>query len=139
MIFKGRHCVKARDNITIGWVNLQDADGTVYLGFKLRAEDSYNIVLLDIAQFWRSVNIYFAEFGHIYPALQSKLFVQYCCSLYYGSHLWRLSGDESRKICVGWRKAMRRLWRIYNMTHGVNYHGANKFNLKNVIGSPPIL
>ena len=26
MIFKGRHCVKARDNITIGEVNRQDVD-----------------------------------------------------------------------------------------------------------------
>ena len=118
MIFKGRHRVKARDNITIGGVNLQDVDETVYLGFKLQAGDSYNIILPDIAQFWRSVNIFFAEFGHIYPALQCKLFVQYCCSLY-RSPLWRLSGDECRKICVGWRKAMRRLWRIYSMTHGV--------------------
>ena len=118
MIFKGRHCVKARDNITIGGVNLQDVDETVYLGFKLQAGDSYNIILPDIAQFWRSVNIFFADFGHIYPALQCKLFVQYCFSLY-GSPLWRLSGDECRKICVGWRKAMRRLWRISSMTHGV--------------------
>ena len=60
----------------------------------------------------------FAEFGHIYPALQCKLFDQYCCRLY-GSRLWRLSGDEGRKICVVWRKAMRRLGRIYNMTHSV--------------------
>ena len=58
MIFKGRHCVKARDNITIGGVNLQDVDETVYLGFKLQAGDSYNIILPDIAQFWRSVNIF---------------------------------------------------------------------------------
>ena len=61
-IFKGRHCVKARDNITIGGVNLQDVDETVYLGFKLHAGDSYNIILPDIAQFWRSVNIFFADF-----------------------------------------------------------------------------
>ena len=39
MIFKGRHCVKARDNITIGGVNLQNVDETVYLGFKLQAGD----------------------------------------------------------------------------------------------------
>ena len=62
MIFKGRHCVKARDNITIGGVNLQDVDETVYLGFKLQAGDSYNIILPDIAQFWRSVNIFFRIF-----------------------------------------------------------------------------
>ena len=86
MIFKGRHCVKTRyNNIHIGGVNTQDVDETVYLGFKLRAGASYNrpIILPDIAQFWRSVNIFFSEFCHIiYPALQCKLFVQYCCSLY---------------------------------------------------------
>ena len=54
---KGRHCVKARDNITIDGVNLQDE--TVYIGFKLCAGDSYNIILPDIAQFWRSVKITF--------------------------------------------------------------------------------
>ena len=54
VIFKGRHCVKARDNIiTIGGVNLQDVDETVYLGFKLRTGDSCSIILPDIAEFWR--------------------------------------------------------------------------------------
>ena len=35
MIFRGRPCVRAGDNVIIGGVNLQDADETAYRGFKI--------------------------------------------------------------------------------------------------------
>jgi len=57
-----------------------------------------------------------ADFGHLQSYLQCKLFNQYCCS-FYGSPLWLLSSRYVSALCVAWRKALRKIWRLHPMTH----------------------
>ena len=45
------------------------------------------------------------------------IFVQYCTS-FYGSQIWPLyHKDGMRKVCVAWRKALRRIWNLPGNTH----------------------
>ena len=57
------------------------------------------------AQFWRSFNIFKADFGHIKSSLQCTLFKQYCCS-FYGAPIWQLRSNAVMNICTSWRKAL---------------------------------
>ena len=65
-------------------------------------------------QFWKSFNTFFADFGHVYPDIQCKLFNQFCCS-FYGSQLWNF--NDYSIICTAWRKALRKIWNVPHMTH----------------------
>ncbi len=61
-----------------------------------------------------SFNIFSADFGHICPFLQCRLFTQYCCS-FYGAPLWNFV--HYNNICTAWRKVLRKLWRVSPMKH----------------------
>ena len=74
------------------------------------------MVLAANSQFWRSFNIFKADFGHIKSSLQCTLFKQYCCS-FYGAPLWQLRSKEVKTTCTSWRKALRNIWRINCRTH----------------------
>ena len=69
-----------------------------------------------IAQFWRSFNIFRSDFGHIYSSLQCQLFKKYCCS-FYGSPIWSVLSKGFSDICIAWRRALRKIWKISNRTH----------------------
>ena len=69
-----------------------------------------------VASFWRSFNIFMADFGHINSVLKCKLFKQYCCC-FYGAPLWMLSSNAVQNICIAWRHALRRVWGVSYMTH----------------------
>ena len=66
--------------------------------------------------FWSQFNIFISDFGHISSFLKCKLFKQYCTS-YYGSPLWSLDSKKLMDIGVAWRKALKVIWRLPNMTH----------------------
>ena len=46
----------------------------------------------------------------------SLVFKQHCCS-FYGSSLWSVKSNGFRNICISWRKALRKIWKISNRTH----------------------
>ncbi len=75
-----------------------------------------SLVSAAIAQFWSSFNLFKADFGHIDPYVQCKLFKQYCCS-FYGAPLWLLSSQDVSDACIAWRKALRKIWKLSPMTH----------------------
>ena len=57
-----------------------------------------------------------ATFGTVSSSILCKLFVQYCCSLY-GVVLCNLTSSSVNKLCVAWRKSVRRICRLPNRTH----------------------
>ena len=66
--------------------------------------------------FWSSFNIFRADFGQISSRLKNVLFRKYCC-VFYGSSLWSLEGVMIQSVCVDWRKALRWVWSVNNITH----------------------
>ena len=74
------------------------------------------MVVLEVSQFWKSFNMLRADFGAIDSKMQCLLFKQYCCT-FYGAPLKRNDGAWLRQVCVAWRKALRRVWRLSPRTH----------------------
>ena len=82
-----------------------------------------------IKSFNRSVKILLAEFGAVPSTILCRLFQSYCTSLY-GIVLCKYSSCEFARLCVAWRKAVRRILRIPRYSH-------NKF-IPLLSGMPPI-
>ena len=116
MIFKGRDCQVKKCHVTVNNVPLENVSNAVHLGHSISTNDNDCMVSTAISQFWRTFNLFLADFGHIYPFLQCKLFKQYCCS-FYGAPLWLLSSQVVSSICTAWRKALRKIWRLSPMIH----------------------
>ena len=92
-----------------------------------------------IPQFWRSFNIFRADFGRLYPEKQCELFIAYCstfydaplwnypeiqcelfiayCSTFYHAPLWNICSATFKQLCAVWRKCLRKIWRVHYMTH----------------------
>ena len=66
--------------------------------------------------FWKCFNMFIANFEQLYCRIKSKLFNQYCCSLY-GSPLWYLNIAAVQSFCIDWRKSLRSLWGVHPTTH----------------------
>ena len=53
----------------------------------------------------------------IFPLnLKIVLFQKYCC-VFYGLSLWPLEGAMIQSLCMDWRKALRCVWSVNNITH----------------------
>jgi hypothetical protein len=92
------------------------SESAVHLGHNLSTVNKESIVKGANSDFWRSYNIFLANFGHLYAHLKNKLFVQYCC-YFYGAPLWDFSSNGVKDLCISWRKALRNLWGVPYNTH----------------------
>ena len=69
-----------------------------------------------ISQFGRNFNILRADFGLLHQEIQCKLFIT-CWFRFYGVPLWNICSNTSQKLCDGWWKCLRTIWRVHRMTH----------------------
>ena len=117
LVFRGIDCiVNTNVGITICNEAVMPSESAVHLGHRLSTINKDSIVKGANSEFWRSYNIFLANFGHLYSHLKNKLFVQYCC-YFYGAPLWNLSGNGVKDLCISWRKALRLLWGVPHHTH----------------------
>ena len=116
LIFKGRGNIHKDCKVRVNGTLVQNIEKATHLGHVLRTNDPESCIHESIAQFWRSFNIFRSDFGHIYSSLQCRLFKQYCCS-FYGSPIWSVTSKGFNDICIAWRKALRKIWRVSNRTH----------------------
>ncbi len=116
LIFKGRKCKDDNRPIVVNGAELRKVHNAVHLGHLLSTTDKDGIVADATAKFWRSFNMFMADFGKLYSLIKCKLFKQYCCS-FYGAPLWMLSSNKTAKLCTAWRRALRRVWKIHPMSH----------------------
>ena len=84
----------------------------MHLGHSISSGDRTEIVRYAKSSF----NIFRADFGHISSQLKNVLFQKYCC-VFYGSPLWPLECAMIQSLCVDWRKALRCVWSVNNITH----------------------
>ena len=116
LIFKGRGCKHATAQIIVNGSTLNNVKEADHLGHAIHVEDSDSLVSAAIRDLWKSFNIFMADFGHIHSFIKCKLFKQYCCT-FYGAPLFLMNGKGVQQLCIAWRKALRVVWRISNMTH----------------------
>ncbi len=114
MVYKGRDCVVHHKDV---FVNGEKVDCVVtvdHLGHRLSTVDKSSMIKAAESSFWKSLNLFMANFSQSYSIANNKLFKQYCCS-FYGVTLW--SFNDFEKISVAWRKALRVLWNVPRDTH----------------------
>ena len=116
LIFKGRGNSPKDCHVNVNGSRVWNEEQATHLGHCLSTNDPDSSVGGANAHFWRSFNIFRSDFGHINSTLQCRLFKQYCCS-FYGSPLWYFMSNGFRNICISWRKALRKIWKISNRTH----------------------
>ncbi len=80
MIFSSHDSDEKNCFITVNNASLMNTDKTVHLGHSLSRDNKDSIINGAIAQFWKSFNVCFADFGHISLYMQCKVFKEYCCS-----------------------------------------------------------
>ena len=91
-------------------------DIAVHLG-NIISKNVSDVIEAGISKFNTSFNYFMATYGKCQSSVKNKLFVQYCTS-FYGSQIWPLyHKDGMRKVCVAWRKALRRIWKLPGNTH----------------------
>ena len=115
MMFKGISCKNSDCHVVVNGNIVRKTNQALHLGHSISSDDCNSMMKYAIGQFWKQFNILLSDFGHIDPYYSCKLFKQYCCS-FYGSPLW--SFNSCKDVCIAWRKALRKLWRLHPQTHG---------------------
>lgn len=73
-------------------------------------------IKISIGDFYRRVNVTFAQFSKVEPDVKYKLFKSLCMSLY-GCQLWDYSSSHVQLFYTAWRKCIRRMWSLPYRTH----------------------
>lgn len=116
LVFKGKGCSSRDESIMVNGSFLNNVDEADHLGHVINVNDKNSLVSAATRSLWKSFNIFMADFGHIHSFIKCKLFKQYCCS-FYGAPLWYMHSKGVDNLCTAWRKALRVVWRVSNMTH----------------------
>ena len=69
-----------------------------------------------LGNFYVSVNKLLAKFRFLQSDILDVLFNSYCTS-FYGAHIWDFDSKFFSRFCIGWQKAIRRVWKLPYTTH----------------------
>ncbi len=67
-----------------------------------------------VSSFWKSFNLFMANFGCCYSLVKNKPFKQYCC-FFYGAPLWSVYNYQP--MSIAWRKALKIIRNVQKQTH----------------------
>ena len=116
LIFPSNSGSHVKRHISIDGNVLQSVDEAVHLGYHVSVINKDCMLQHAISHFWRSFNIFRADFGRLYPEIQCDLFITYCSS-FYGAPFWNICSATFKQLCAAWRKCLRKIWRVHPMTH----------------------
>ena len=116
LIFPSNSGSHVKRHISIDGNVLQSINEAVHLGHHVSVINKDCMLQHAISHFWRSFNIFRADFGRLYPEIQCDLFITYCSS-FYGAPLWNICSGTFKQLCAAWRKCLRKIWRVHPMTH----------------------
>ena len=88
----------------------------VYLGYAIKGNRLDPLVTPIVSSFNRQFNAFIGDLDCLSSHVKGSLFQQYCTSLY-GVLFSQLYHVEFNKLCINWRKAMRRLFKLPCRAH----------------------
>ncbi len=103
IVIKGRNCDVFNIDRYVNGDVVAKVTSADHLGHHISSVNNTSMIQAAEAQFWKSFNLFLANFGHGYSAVKNKLFKQFYYS-FYALTLWSLHGNECSKICIAWRK-----------------------------------
>ena len=116
LIFPSNSGSHVKRHISILGNVIQSVNEAVHLGHHVSVINKDCMLQHAISHSWRSFNIFRADFCRLYPEIQCELFITYCSS-FYGAPLWNICSAIFKQLCASWRKCLRKIWRVYPMTH----------------------
>ncbi len=102
------------EDVYVNGEKVEEVTTAYHLSHRLSTTDKTNIITAAVSNFWKSFNLFMANFGCCHSVVKNKLFKQYCC-FFYGAPLW--SVDNFEPTCVAWRKALKIIWNVPRQTH----------------------
>ena len=106
------------DNVVFNDITIFNSKQEKHLGHVIGPRSLEAQVQECIKDFYCKVNAVISQFSNVSYKVKYKLFKSFCMPLY-GCQLWDLSSKTIDKFYIAWRKSIRRLLRIPNVTHNV--------------------
>ena len=86
LVFRGRGCPFDDRTVYVNGTALYSVNSAVHLGHHISTEDRDSLIIDAISKFWRSFDMFMADFSQVQSPVKCKLFMLYCCT-YYGAPL----------------------------------------------------
>ncbi len=100
MVYKGRNCVVHHKDVFVNGEKVECVVTVDHLGHRLSTVDKSNMITSAESSFWKSFNLFMANFSQSYSIVKNKFLKQYCCS-FYGALLWSFNDFEKiSDLCV---------------------------------------
>ena len=109
-----RSCVE--DSILFCGVSVPLSAEGLHLGNLLGQRSGGNSICSAVRDLYSRTNVLLSRFSFCTPDVRYKLFKAHCV-IAYGSQLWDFQGSFVNDYFTAWRKCVRRVWGISNMTH----------------------
>ena len=116
MLFSKKSC-KSLPDVIVSGERVEYVTSMNYLGHQLAVDRTDSLLNSVQADFNQKVNSFIGEFKHLSCVIKNDLFSKFCTSLY-GANLCALYDENSMaKMCIQYRKALRKIWCLPYRTH----------------------
>ena len=116
LIFNPNKVFESDPKLELNGDFIPNVKSAVHLGNILHVTNNQECIDEGIKTFNRQANMFLSRFKTCSPSVRSKLFQQYCMSLY-GSQLWPLWSNKLDNLKTKYSIALRRVWSLPSMTH----------------------
>lgn len=118
IIFSNRNDNRNNSNnfIIFSGTKVESIDKGLHLGNIISMNSRVDSVRSAIHDLYHRTNVLLSRFSYCTPDTRYKLFKSYCV-IAYGCPLWDHSHSIVNEFYTAWRKCVRRVWGLSNMTH----------------------
>ena len=116
LIFNPQKVFESDPKLELNGEFIPNVKSAIHLGNILHVTNNQECIDEGIKTFNRQANMFLSRFKTCSPSIRSKLFQQYCMSLY-GSQLWPLWSNKLDTLKTKFSIALRRVWSLPAMTH----------------------
>ena len=116
LIFSPQKTFEEDPKLKLNGELIPNVKSAVHLGNYLHVINNQECINEGIKTFNRQANMFLSRFKTCSPSVRSKLFQQYCMSLY-GCQLWPLWSNKMENLKIKFSIALRRVWSIPTRTH----------------------
>ena len=106
----------ARSSVHFCGVDVPRSSEGLHLGNLLGADSRRNSIRSSIADLHSRTNVLLSRFSFCTPDVRYRLFKTHCV-IAYGSQLWDFQSSFVNDYFTCWRKCVRRVWGLSNLTH----------------------
>ena len=116
LIFNPKKIYESDPKLELNGELIPNVKSAIHLGNTLHVINNQECIDEGVRKFNRQANMFLSRFKTCSPSVRSKLYQQYCMSLY-GSQLWPLWSNKTDTLKTKFSIASRRVWSLPPRTH----------------------